>query len=292
MPFAFAYPLRMLTKLPWMPFRYTLPRRLFPPHRLPRKHFRTNFFGLTYEGRLDNEIDWSVFFFGCYVCHELACLSHLSQFLRESRPELSFYDVGANVGNHSLFMAKHVDNVLSFEPFKLVGNVLAHHIQINTLTNIQWHEVALGNAEAKQLYHVPSEENLGMGSLIRDNDMDSGEAHHVQEVVGDEYLARHHLPRIDIMKIDVEGYERRVLEGLGNTIRKDRPAIMMELKDVGQSELQNEETLRALVYDSCTIYGLRKSKTGGFQLTAFSFEKSDEVLILPKEHQLFVAAHL
>ncbi len=55
---------------------------------------------------MDNFIDWSVFHYGGYARHELLLLADLAGALRSSaHRQLAFFDIGANVGNHSLFMA-------------------------------------------------------------------------------------------------------------------------------------------------------------------------------------------
>ena len=57
-----------------------------------------------------------------------------------------------------------------------------------------------------------------------------GDAHErVSLMRGDEYLARKRVDRVDFVKIDTEGYEREVIEGLRGTLGTCRPVVFLEL---------------------------------------------------------------
>src|SRR5688572_8430491 len=101
-----------------MPLRYRIARWIGHQHYVPRGRdriirlfakpgvpvpFSADFFGMTYKGSLDDYIDWSVYVYGAYSRNELDLLARLAGELRGDRP-LTFYDVGANVGQHTLFM--------------------------------------------------------------------------------------------------------------------------------------------------------------------------------------------
>src|ERR1700687_727835 len=91
--------------------------------------FEVPFFGMRYAGNLNDFIDWSVFMYGAYSRHELYILRDVAAALaKESAAPVSFYDIGANVGQHSLFMSQHVSRVFSFEPFADVRNKLLEKI--------------------------------------------------------------------------------------------------------------------------------------------------------------------
>ena len=92
---------------------------------------------------------------------------------------------------------------------------------------------AVTNASGTAKIHVVPgrEEYSSIGSLSHPAIRDSGS---IEEVVPcftlDELVATHAL-RPGFMKIDVEGAERKVLEGAEDTIRKHRPVILTELSD-------------------------------------------------------------
>jgi FkbM family methyltransferase len=129
-------------------------------------------------------------------------------------------DIGANIGNHSLFFSKWFKKVISFEPHPVNFKLLA----MNTYgTNIEIHNLALSDVESnlilndKDLFnsgaHTISNVNLSEGILIRATRLD--------RLISDD-------KHIDLIKIDVEGHEVKVLKGALNTITRCRPTIIFE----------------------------------------------------------------
>jgi hypothetical protein len=64
--------------------------------------------------------DWTVFYYGAFSVNELQLLAALAAGLRARGKPVNFYDVGANVGHHSLFMSRHAEHIFAFEPFAKV----------------------------------------------------------------------------------------------------------------------------------------------------------------------------
>ena len=62
----------------------------------------------------------------------------------------------------------------------------------------------------------------------------------------DDDLASLHLQRIDLIKIDVEGFEISVLRGLPETLRRHRPLVMLELSEEARRSLPSMAALMAL----------------------------------------------
>src|SRR3984957_15808788 len=90
----------------------------------PSIRFSVEFFGYIYSGDLSNYVDWSVYLYGAYSNNELQLLHDIVRALRDKIQHITFYDVGANVGQHTLFISKYVDEVMSFEPFEPVRKQL------------------------------------------------------------------------------------------------------------------------------------------------------------------------
>jgi FkbM family methyltransferase len=137
-----------------------------------------------------------------------------------------FVDVGANVGIHTLAIAHHVSEggaVVAFEPHPVNHRLLVHNIQQNHL-----HHVAAENfglAEVATTLTGIGRADGGNWSLASQGDY----RFEVRLVRLDDYLHEHPLPRLDLMKIDVEGAEVRVLRGARHMIERFRPLIVFEV---------------------------------------------------------------
>lgn len=212
----------------WLPLglRYRLVRKLADPERMASLAFECDFAGLRYGGRLDSYIDWSVYFLGAY---EPEALTFLADRAAAAGPGAVFVDIGANVGQHSLYMAPHVARVVAFEPWERARTAFLDNIARNRLNNVVVHPVALGERDEVLPFHVPATSNLGTGSFVAGlNDNVAGESLPVRR--GDDMLAD--LDRVDVVKIDTEGFELQVLRGLAETLARHRPVVMFELNDV------------------------------------------------------------
>ncbi|MEG0234073.1 MAG: FkbM family methyltransferase [Hafnia sp.] len=142
-----------------------------------------------------------------------------------------FLDVGANIGNHSLAVSNFADCVLSFEPVPFTYNLLSENIKINNIDNIQAYNVAFSdeNKVTDILFNMSG--NIGGSTLELPSGNNKYNTIKIKAVVGDEFLSSKKIPKVDFIKIDVEGHELHTLDGLKNTIIKNRPFIQMEWND-------------------------------------------------------------
>ena len=128
------------------------------------------------------------------------------------------FDVGANVGLYTVLLAKVVGDggqVISFEPEGQTYAHLVDNLKLNSLTNVRCFRKALGerNGQAR-LY---SNELIGGASLVRSPE-GKGPGEVVDIVEGDELVLAENLPLPRAVKIDVEGYEYAVIQGLRRTL--------------------------------------------------------------------------
>ena len=220
--------MRRLGQQSWIPFglRDRILRHFFNPDALVSTPFSCDFFGHRYEGDLASFIDWSVFFHGAY---ERGLLSFLKNAAALAGPEAVFLDIGANVGQHSLFMAGHVAQVHAFEPWTVAREAIARKIQLNHLDNVTVHGVGLSDHFHEEMYFAPTLSNGGTGSFVATHNLSNRETGRLPLVPGDAYLAEHGIDRVDVIKLDAEGFEPLVLAGLTQTLRRCRPIVAFEL---------------------------------------------------------------
>jgi FkbM family methyltransferase len=138
-------------------------------------------------------------------------------------------EVGANIGSHTVGLAKAVGtqgSVLAIEPQPAIYRVLCANLALNALSNVASWQLGCG-AQAGSMrvpnidYQTRSLHNSGAVSLESD-----GPGIPVSIVPLDE-LGRD-LPSLRLLKIDVEGMEREVLEGARGLIQKHRPLLYVE----------------------------------------------------------------
>ena len=136
----------------------------------------------------------------------------------------TYVDIGANIGNHALYLAGNFDSVHCFEPNPPVADRLAENAALNAIP-IRVHRVGLGKIDTVLPFHPNNVGNLG-GSSFAANGFDATCVLPVRN--GDAYFAAHAIEDIDLLKIDVEGFELEVLSGLQAIIQRDRPVVILE----------------------------------------------------------------
>jgi FkbM family methyltransferase len=275
--------LRWLVRIERLPYKHTVLRRYFGPKIIVDDAFEVDFFGLRWPGTLANEIDWHVFFFGTYAPEELQLIGdllvHQRQYDDSSRPVC--VDLGANVGNHALYMASCGADVHAFEPYALVADRLQEKLDLNRIRNVKLHRVALGDEQGKREFFEPKTHNLGMGTMVKpDGD---AKATDVPIERGDDYFPRMNIDRIDVLKVDIEGHEFQALSGLRKTLDRCRPFILMELQDETRRLVGNVEGLKKLLYPDARVMELAHDRAGNYMLRNLRFEKARELFVLPKE---------
>lgn len=271
--------MRILGRQGWIPGRGRLLSSIAGPGKLTPTPFNVDFFGLRFAGNTASLIDWSVFFLGAYSREELDLLGDLVPRFRRARGSANFYDVGANVGNHTLYMSQRADLVAAFEPYPPNRQRLVGHVESNGLKNVMVFADALGNRNGEAAVAVYDGDNHGGAGIV----VRGGETVSIRR--GDDLAREAGLPRMDILKIDVEGYESEVLAGFRETILRDRPAILLELLGENRSGFKNTEGLVAAVYPRYRLYSVRRRRVAlgkSYRLEPF-VANAAEVLCLPEE---------
>jgi FkbM family methyltransferase len=137
-----------------------------------------------------------------------------------------FLDVGANIGLHTLAAAGRVaaggGAVVAFEPHPANFRTLKHNIARNSHSHVLAHNAGL--AEAAETLTCQGPAQGGNWSLASQGP----HSFQVRLLRLDDYLLEHPLPRLDLIKIDVEGAEVRVLRGARQAIERFRPVIVFE----------------------------------------------------------------
>jgi FkbM family methyltransferase len=167
-------------------------------------------------------IEWEIFFFAYYEKHVIDIIK------KYLKPGVVFVDVGANIGCHSLVASKIASKVIAVEPEPNVRNRLIENIKLNSIKNIIVYDYAISDYIGKAIFYPPknNQSNKVLGSLsFREQNEEIG--FEVKVTSLDELLKNE--PRIDFIKIDVEGHNREVILGAKNIIKKHNPKILYEV---------------------------------------------------------------
>ncbi len=244
----------------------TVYKKLCRYGEVPDAPFTQDFFGLQYQGNLNNSIESSIYFLGAFEKPLLFFLRDTMLQLRQEAGEspVNFFDVGANIGQHSLFMSLHADQVHSFEPYKAVSEKLKRHIELNKIDNITLHPVALGNKTEQLDFFAPTGRNQGIGSFDADT-VSKGNVNlgKLELLRGDDYLQQRQLQELALLKIDVEGFEKNVLEGLRGTLDHARPVIVVEVTYGNALSFLSLDDLTAVLPANYSLFRFDNRKADG-----------------------------
>jgi FkbM family methyltransferase len=128
------------------------------------------------------------------------------------------FDIGANVGLYTVLLSKRVGDagqVIAFEPEPHTFDHLMANLQLNERKNVRCFRKALGERTGQASLFTGSV--IGGGSLVHSQGGGHGEEA-VEIAQGDELVAAEKLPTPRVVKIDVEGYEHAVIQGLRHTL--------------------------------------------------------------------------
>ncbi len=146
------------------------------------------------------------------------------------RPGMVFVDIGANIGTYSLFVAEQCsDNarIVSFEPHPRTFAKLSYNIRANGYSSIEPINEGVGSERGQLRLHTSGGTNIGTASILAEA-IDS--KHHVEIKVAPlcETLAQRNIERIDLLKIDIEGFEdRALLPFMANDNKSRWPAAVL-----------------------------------------------------------------
>ena len=206
-----------------------------------------------------------------------------------------FIDVGANTGYHSLYASELFKEVIAFEPLPMAYNQFKESVKINNYKNITVHQLACSNKEGKsRIYYyknVIAEATIGKYPTKRENKK-KPESLEIKTVTLDRFLKKTK-NRIGLIKIDVEGYEPLVMEGLKKIIKKHKPVIITEYHPAQLNTIKKGAALEYLetldknyrlidLEDREKIEDVKKYMKYRYKYTKEQISKSD-ILLTPKK---------
>lgn len=192
--------------------------------------------------------------------HEPETEIHLKKLLSNAK---CFVDIGANVGYFSL-MAKAINPniaVYSFEPNPNNIKKIEENIQLNHYQNITLSSSCVSDSAGTVSFSVPPIHESGWGRITNDHlPLDnfthiSTQAITLDQLMSENYF-QHHTP--DLIKIDVEGNEFKILKGGKEFLKNHSPILCVELNepclvDCGSSSDEIIQYLKSFGYKCYAI---------------------------------------
>jgi FkbM family methyltransferase len=189
--------------------------------------------GLFIINRHDTGVGFQLTAYGAYAPEEVKVMQQL---VRASPPDPVVLDIGANIGIVSLALARAAGPgglVHAFEAQRVIFHMLAGNMALNSMENVHCHFMAVGaKAGTARIPRLDYREYATFGSLELNREQQSDLGQQAKGGAFDEVrmdsIDAMNLPRVDMIKIDVEGMEADVLAGAERTIRAHRPLMYVE----------------------------------------------------------------
>jgi FkbM family methyltransferase len=208
----------------------------------------------------------------------------LDSFLQTIQADDVVYDIGANTGLYSLFAAGKCEqgSIVAFDPYPPNVEVLRRNITRNNLHNIEVMELGLSSTVGEVEFSQPSKEDVGYGSSSIK--VESGDSTiKIPTTTVDRLVANGVCPPPNVVKIDVEGAEKDVLNGATGLAGKQHSAFIVEMHatpELGMKENADQ------VLNWCSSVGYQawylKEKTALNQAQPIEHRGRCHLLLLPK----------
>ena len=156
-------------------------------------------------------------------------------------------EAGAHVGVYTVLLSRRAINgkILAFEPNPLNYWFLKRNIKKNKLSNVLMFNIGLSNRR-EHLSFKSRRYNTGKGTFKKNkHELMKGSGDPIMSktipvTTTDEVLEECRIGRVDFVKIDTEGFESQVIEGMLNTIRNWKPLVYFEVHGLNIRERQDD----------------------------------------------------
>lgn len=160
-----------------------------------------------------------------YQMHEPLATQLVKQLLK---PGMNVVDIGGNLGYYPLLEAQMVGDagrVIAIEPVAANFAQLSKNVEANGYRNILLHNVAIGASNGTAPMYLSKKSNWHSLHPV------PWETREITVRVStlDALLAQHNLLSVDLIRMDLEGYEVEVIQGMAETIKNYSPRLLVEL---------------------------------------------------------------
>jgi FkbM family methyltransferase len=134
---------------------------------------------------------------------------------------------GAYIGDQVVLMAKRTSATIhAFEPMAQAFARLLHHTKLNELDNVIGRQLCLWNSSEQKLR---LDGHLALASSVTTDNGSTATGEIIPSISIDDYVQTEALPSVELIMLDTEGGEERVLHGASKTIARDAPNLVFEI---------------------------------------------------------------
>jgi FkbM family methyltransferase len=234
---------------------------------------------------MNNDVGSQIFVAGCIDPNEFVFLD------RYLKAGMTFLDVGANEGIYSVFAARRVGAggiVWAFEPSKREIGRLRRNAEYNGL-DVRVFEIGLSDVTSEADLLIAEDRHAGLNTLgkIPYEQVNQARLETIHLDALDEIVAKNPLARLDMIKIDVEGAELRVLRGAAETLRRYRPLLLFEVSGAAlAAQGASPEELTGFVRSQGYILYRFDPRTGFPSAAGAADDCSDNMIAISEECSL------
>jgi FkbM family methyltransferase len=141
---------------------------------------------------------------------------------------MTVIDIGANIGYYALIESQGVGEsgrVIAIEPVDSNYELLVKNVRENACANVTTMQIAIGDYIGVARMYLAKRSNCH--SIIRRGASDNYSEVEITTI--DKLVENLNLTSVDLLRMDIEGYEFKAIDGMIGTIRAHRPAIFLEL---------------------------------------------------------------
>tara|TARA_B100001250_G_scaffold338189_1_gene305206 strand:+ start:214 stop:1140 length:927 start_codon:yes stop_codon:yes gene_type:complete len=200
---------------------------------------------------------------GFYEEGEMSIVKNLLSKIHKTNKNYTFIDIGANLGNHSVYFSDIFSEIHAFEPNPIIFKVLNANSELNN--KIKTYNVGLGDEETTELLKI-NESNAGASHVRKyyQNSFPKFQTNQddieIRITKLDNYIDS--FENLSYIKLDIEGMEYLALKGAEEIIKRFKPIIQFELlqQDVPRPEIINFlEKYNYSIYQIININDLRSN---------------------------------
>ena len=205
-------------------------------------------------------------------------------FIRHLEPDALVIDAGANFGHYALVAAKFVGSagrVIAFEPNTETFQLLQSNIAMLTNQNVIAVQAGLSDDNGKMSLSIDSS-NPGGHSFTKGNVRETKESETIPIYNLDHYLSSNQIaPPVSLIKIDVQGFEAKVIRGAVGTIQRDHPVVFCEVAPEAMKN-SGDDFLELLEFFKDANYTVQFINTANGHLEEVSYEQASDILRQPE----------